>query len=536
MFKLIVKKEKDAKQKGITLIALIVTIIILIILAGITIATLTGEDGLINNANNAKEETEIANEKEIVDRATINTMGNNKRGNIVKDELQNELDKITKAGDTEVEDTGEEFNVVFTQTQRYYTVNKDGDIIEEGKIIVDKSPGDITKDENGNDIEEGQPYEIWCIEDLCAFSNMVNSGSYFFYNETVMLMQNLNFNSKYSYVNGRITIDGNIKSYNSIEELQKKLTTNEGFYPIGDGKKTTSNFRGIFDGNNKSINNIYINRTDMSVGLFGRSTIRDNNIIIKNLNISGNMTGGDWVGSIFGEVRVEDNNNKSLYIKIENCINNVKMKGENCVGGIVGISNASSSGKVIISNCVNNSEINGENNVGGIIGHNYNDIKVINCYNIGNISGKTDIGGIIGLDGRKSSVINSYNIGDIKANTNAGGIQGWVGWFERNVENCYNTGEIQGNVAGGIIGGQNISNDLLITKNCYYLNKNISKGVGSWNSNNELLEDIKGITETEIKSKEILEKFNKYVEETKEKEGIELKKWINSKEGYLTFK
>ena len=111
------------KERGITLIALIVTIIVLIILAGITIATLTGEDGIINNANNAKEETEIANEKEIVDRATISAMGNNSRGNIVEDELQDELDRITKVGDTEVEDSGEEFNVVFTQTQRYYTVN-----------------------------------------------------------------------------------------------------------------------------------------------------------------------------------------------------------------------------------------------------------------------------------------------------------------------------------------------------------------------------------------------------------------------------
>ena len=122
-----IEKNKELKpikkEKGITLIALIVTIIILIILAGITIATLTGEDGLINNANNAKEETEIANEKEIVDRATINAMGNNKRGNIVREELQDELDRITKVGDTEEEDSGEEFNVVFTQTQRYYTVN-----------------------------------------------------------------------------------------------------------------------------------------------------------------------------------------------------------------------------------------------------------------------------------------------------------------------------------------------------------------------------------------------------------------------------
>lgn len=44
-------------QKGITLIALVITIIVLLILAGITIAMLTGENGLLNKANSAKAET-----------------------------------------------------------------------------------------------------------------------------------------------------------------------------------------------------------------------------------------------------------------------------------------------------------------------------------------------------------------------------------------------------------------------------------------------------------------------------------------------
>ena len=46
-------------------------------------------------------------------------------------------------------------------------------------IIEDKSPGDITKDENGNSLkgDEGEPYEIWCIEDLVAFSMMTNGGN-----------------------------------------------------------------------------------------------------------------------------------------------------------------------------------------------------------------------------------------------------------------------------------------------------------------------------------------------------------------------
>ncbi len=52
------KSKKNGREKGITLIALIVTIIVLIILAGISITTLTGEDGLINQATNNSEEAQ----------------------------------------------------------------------------------------------------------------------------------------------------------------------------------------------------------------------------------------------------------------------------------------------------------------------------------------------------------------------------------------------------------------------------------------------------------------------------------------------
>ena len=53
------------KNKGITLIALVITIVILIILATITISTLTGENGLITQTESAKEQTEIAEAKEM---------------------------------------------------------------------------------------------------------------------------------------------------------------------------------------------------------------------------------------------------------------------------------------------------------------------------------------------------------------------------------------------------------------------------------------------------------------------------------------
>ena len=52
-----------SNSKGITLIALVITIIVLLILAGITIATLTGDNGIIGKAINAKNETNKANVK-----------------------------------------------------------------------------------------------------------------------------------------------------------------------------------------------------------------------------------------------------------------------------------------------------------------------------------------------------------------------------------------------------------------------------------------------------------------------------------------
>ena len=55
---------KFSSSKGITLIALVVTIIVLLILAGMSISMLTGENGILKRANEAKEETQRATEDE----------------------------------------------------------------------------------------------------------------------------------------------------------------------------------------------------------------------------------------------------------------------------------------------------------------------------------------------------------------------------------------------------------------------------------------------------------------------------------------
>ncbi len=61
-------KSKNVKNtennNGITLIALVITIIVLLILAAVSIATLTGENGILTRANDSKKQTEIASVKE----------------------------------------------------------------------------------------------------------------------------------------------------------------------------------------------------------------------------------------------------------------------------------------------------------------------------------------------------------------------------------------------------------------------------------------------------------------------------------------
>ena len=63
------KKTIKRKEQGITLIALVITIIVLLILAGVSIAMLTGQNGILTQAQKTKEETEHAriNEEETLD-------------------------------------------------------------------------------------------------------------------------------------------------------------------------------------------------------------------------------------------------------------------------------------------------------------------------------------------------------------------------------------------------------------------------------------------------------------------------------------
>ncbi len=122
--------------RGITLIALVITIIILLILAGISIATLTGENGILTKVENAKTQTIEEEEKEQIKLAYNTVMADklhNGQESIVTSELlKKELDKQNVESKTEDTDNNI-IKVTFTKSKNVFMVDgKTGNITQNG--------------------------------------------------------------------------------------------------------------------------------------------------------------------------------------------------------------------------------------------------------------------------------------------------------------------------------------------------------------------------------------------------------------------
>ena len=85
-------KTKFKKAKGITLIALVITIIVLLILAGVTIATLTGDNGILGKAKTAKTTNDEEKAKEQIKIAVMGSYGDD--GKLNYEDLKNNLEQI----------------------------------------------------------------------------------------------------------------------------------------------------------------------------------------------------------------------------------------------------------------------------------------------------------------------------------------------------------------------------------------------------------------------------------------------------------
>ena len=133
-------KGSFKEKKGITLIALVITIIVLLILAGVSIAMLTGQKGILTQANNAKNETELASAKEKVELAVIGAISQTRDGTLTVGKLRTELANYggTVEGDT--------FPVTATVDGKSFTVDANGNVTVSGSSTVPNPPAST---ENG---------------------------------------------------------------------------------------------------------------------------------------------------------------------------------------------------------------------------------------------------------------------------------------------------------------------------------------------------------------------------------------------------
>ena len=90
-------RNKIDENQGITLIALVVTVIVLLILAGVSISMLTGQNGILNRANEAKSSTEVAQTEETLQVSVMEAMSQG-LGKITADNLKTALNNNVGAG------------------------------------------------------------------------------------------------------------------------------------------------------------------------------------------------------------------------------------------------------------------------------------------------------------------------------------------------------------------------------------------------------------------------------------------------------
>ena len=130
--------KKQKRNDGITLIALVITIIVLLILAGVSIAMLTGQNGILTQAQKASEQTEIASEEERVKLAASGALLKDDGLKIIQtnleDELENHFDRSDFSVTTGTNDSGEDgFIVTITENieeGRKYFVSQNGGVVE----------------------------------------------------------------------------------------------------------------------------------------------------------------------------------------------------------------------------------------------------------------------------------------------------------------------------------------------------------------------------------------------------------------------
>ena len=154
------------KNTGITLIALVITIIVLLILAGISIAMLTGQNGILTQAQNSKTVTTQAKAEELTELAigALRTEHLNDTSKITPQLVANQINKDNNRTDVTASNTTFPCEMIYEEDGIQVSVNID-------LTIGDKK--NTTQSIYSEDIDESKiaPAELFYIEPITETSS-----------------------------------------------------------------------------------------------------------------------------------------------------------------------------------------------------------------------------------------------------------------------------------------------------------------------------------------------------------------------------
>ena len=255
-----------------------------------------------------------------------------------------------------------------------------------------------------------KPYKISTAAELAWFRNQVNSGN--------------------NRVSATLTEDIDLAEFCHAAD-GTTYTDELSWTPI-------TWFQGTFDGNGKTISNLYINATSNYTGFFGYAYVGSiKNITFDNARVKN--TGGYNFGILVG-------NAGSCIIENIKTLANCSVEGENYVGGIAGVANGN------ISNCENRATVKGIRYLGGVVAA-YSGNSITSCANYGVVTGSGEsVGGIAGYF-NSGTIQNSANYGDVTGTDNVGNLIGLA--EECNLNNVLGTGNVtatSAKLAGLLVG------------------------------------------------------------------------------------
>lgn len=315
---------------------------------------------------------------------------------------------------------GSDFKITYTVTKgtTYYIgareLNGDaieGDVTLNVKLTVLQLPaGMIGKG------TEAEPFELKTADHLAWFRDYVNEGHPSACAKIADDVQEIDMS----------TVCHKADTEKQVAELS--------WTPIGNSDNM---YRGTFDGNGKTIKNLYINATTTNIGFFGYANEGGSikNITFNNAKVN---SSGNYTGILAGGV-------KSYIIENIKTLANCSVEGNECVGGIAG------DARDDISNCENHAKVNGTKFVGGIVGW-YEGFgkSITSCANYGVVTGSKNIVGGMAGDFVSGTIQNCANYGDVIGSHVVGNLIGCAD--ECNLNNVLGTGNVKFSSEIGLVG------------------------------------------------------------------------------------